>query len=57
MLWIGLGVSALCSAAFVAEVYPTIKRWWMRPVWERRTNFPRVKTMVHVKEKRDVNRF
>lgn len=56
MIWIGIATTAICCAAFVAEVLPTIKRWWNRPVWERRTNAPKTKTTVHIKERHNVER-
>ena len=56
MIWIGLATIGICSAAFVAEVWPTVKKWWHRPVWERRTNAPKKKITVHVNGDSDVKR-
>jgi hypothetical protein len=56
MIWIGIAVTAICCAAFVAEVWPTFKKWWNTPVWERRTNAPKKKITVHIKEKNDAER-
>mgnify|MGYP003336582863 CR=1 FL=1 len=28
MIWVGIAAIGLTSAAFVAEVIPTMRRWW-----------------------------
>jgi hypothetical protein len=50
MIYIGLSIIAISSAAFVAEVYPTVKRWWKKP-YVRRTG-RKVKTTIVRKENR-----
>jgi hypothetical protein len=45
MIWIGLGIVAISSAAFVAEIYPTIKKWWKTKPYACRTG-RKVKTII-----------
>jgi len=45
MIWIGLGIVAISSAAFVAEIYPTIRKWWRGKPYAYRTGC-KVKTII-----------
>lgn len=52
MIYIGLATIALCSAAFVAEVVPTLRRCWRNRTRVRR-NGTRVKTHIYMRNLED----
>lgn len=52
MIWFGIAAIGVTSAAFVAEVIPTMRRWW-RINHRADITGPKVKTRVRYKGDND----
>lgn len=52
LLYVGLAAVGLCSAAFAAEVVPTLRRCWRNRTRVRRTG-TRVKTHIYMRDSED----
>ena len=51
MIWVGIAAIGITSAAFVAEVIPTMRRYWRKSRTTRTGS--KVKTVIFTKEKTD----